>query len=217
MFFELLFFNGKNYNRAKISYYEVIIVGKLFSAILPEHEKFIKQQRIFFVGSAPLDAEGHVNISPKGYDVLRIFSPTEVAYLDLTGSGNETSAHIKDNGRITFMFVSFEGPPMILRLYGIGRVILPDTDEWNELTKNFNLFSGVRQIISATIHAVKTSCGFSVPFFSYQGNRDTLKQWANKKSEQDLTAYRQEKNSISMDGIVTPLGQKISETILFDE
>ncbi|MED4752210.1 pyridoxamine 5'-phosphate oxidase family protein [Brevibacillus choshinensis] len=96
-------------------------MGKLFSEILPEHEAFIQKQRIFFVGSAPLDEEGHVNLSPKGHDVLRILSPTEVAYLDLTGSGNETSAHLDENGRITIMFTAFEGPPMILRLYGKGR------------------------------------------------------------------------------------------------
>lgn len=187
-------------------------MGKLFPSILPEHEAFIRKQRIFFVGSAPLHAEGHINISPKGYDVLRIFSPTEVAYLDLTGSGNETSAHVKENGRITFMFVAFEGPPMILRLYGTGRVIMPGMSEWDELIGHFELLPGARQIIYANIHAVKTSCGFGVPFFSYSGERDTLQQWARKKGEQGLVAYRQEKNSISMDGMVTPLGESASGT-----
>jgi hypothetical protein len=186
-------------------------MGKSFPAILPEHEAFIKKQRIFFVGSAPLDAEGHINISPKGHDVLRIFSPTEVAYLDLTGSGNETSAHIEDNGRITIMFMALEGPPEILRLYGSGRVILPDMPEWDELAQRFELLPGARQIIFIDVHEVKTSCGYSVPFFSYTGERDTLQKWAVQKGEQGLIDYRQQKNSTSMDGIVTPLGKRFSE------
>jgi hypothetical protein len=183
-------------------------MGKLFPALLPEHEAFIKKQRIFFVGSAPLSEEGHINISPKGYDVLRIFSPREVAYLDLTGSGNETSAHLKENGRITLMFVAFEGPPMILRLYGRGRVILPDSSEWDQLIQHFDLLPGARQVIYVNVQEVKTSCGYSVPFFSYLGERKTLQRWASQKEGKDLQAYHQEKNSISMDGIVTPLGQK---------
>jgi hypothetical protein len=188
-------------------------MGKLFSAILPEHEEFIRNQRIFFVGSAPLQADGHVNISPKGHDVLRVISPTEVAYLDLTGSGNETSAHMEDNGRITFMFIAFEGAPMILRLYGTGRVILPSMPEWDKLANHFDLLPGARQIIVAQINEVKTSCGYSVPFFSYSGDRDTLQKWAVHIGEQGLNAYRQEKNYTSMDGIVTPLG-KVSQTSL---
>ncbi|WP_248924628.1 pyridoxamine 5'-phosphate oxidase family protein [Paenibacillus hamazuiensis] len=180
-------------------------MGKQFEAMLPEHERFIRRQNLFFVGSAP--AEGHVNLSPKGHDVLRVFSPTEVAYLDLTGSGNETSAHLKDNGRITLMFVAFEGAPMILRLYGTGRVVLPGTPEWDELIPHFELLPGARQIIYAKIHAVKTSCGYSVPFFSYTGERDTLRKWAEVKGEEELVAYRKQKNAVSMDGIVTPLGE----------
>jgi hypothetical protein len=186
------------------------MMGKVYSSILPQHEEFIRKQRIFFVGSAPLSADGHVNISPKGHDVLRIFSPNEVAYLDLTGSGNETSAHLIDNGRMTFMFLAFEGPPMILRLYGKGKVVLPDSPEWNDMAKHFDILPGYRQIIHAEIETVKTSCGFSVPFYSYMGERDTLQQWAMNKSEQGLEEYRKEKNTISMDGIVTPLGKCLS-------
>jgi hypothetical protein len=186
------------------------MMGKVYSSILPQHEEFIKKQKIFFVGSAPLSADGHVNISPKGHDVLRIFSPNEVAYLDLTGSGNETSAHLIDNGRVTFMFLAFEGPPMILRLYGKGKVVLPDSPEWNDMAKHFDILPGYRQIIHAKIETVKTSCGFSVPFYSYMGERDTLQQWAINKSEQGLEEYRKEKNTISMDGIVTPLGKCLS-------
>ncbi|WP_026678267.1 pyridoxamine 5'-phosphate oxidase family protein [Fictibacillus gelatini] len=191
-------------------------MGKLFSEILPQHKDFIKRQQLFFVGSAPLNEDGHVNLSPKGYDVLRIFSPTEIAYLDLTGSGNETSAHLEENGRITFMFVAFEGAPMILRLYGKGRVILPGTSEWDELIPHFKPIPGARQMIYATIHAVKTSCGYSVPFFSYVGERDTLKLWAMQKGEKGIEEYHQEKNFVSMDGLITPLGKKAQHGIYED-
>ncbi|BAU28047.1 pyridoxamine 5'-phosphate oxidase [Aneurinibacillus soli] len=192
-------------------------MGKLFSTILPEHEEFIRKQRIFFVGSAPLGEEGHINISPKGYDVLRIFSPTEVAYLDLTGSANETSAHVEENGRITLMFLSFEEAPMILRLYGKGRVILPGTPKWDELLPHFELLPGARQIIYVTIHTVKTSCGFSVPFFSYSGERNTLQQWAMKTGEQGIKEYHKKKNYVSMDGMITSLGQQEMKPILPEE
>lgn len=140
-------------------------MGKEFSSILPQHEEFIKQQRVFFVGSAPKSVDGHVNISPKGYDSFRILSRTEVAYLDLTGSGNETSAHLHENSRITMMFVAFDGKPMILRLYGKGSVILPDTPEWDDIVDHFELQHGARQIIYAKIDTVKTSCGYSIPFY----------------------------------------------------
>jgi hypothetical protein len=184
-------------------------MGKFFTSILPEHEAFIRKQHIFFVGSAPLKEDGHVNLSPKGHDALRIFSPTEVAYLDLTGSGNETSAHLLENGRITFMFIALEGQPMILRLYGTGRVVLPGSDEWETLAPHFEMMPGARQIIAATLHAVQTSCGYSVPYFSYEGDRDTLQRWADTKGEEGLIAYRQEKNSVSMDGLVTPIGRQV--------
>ncbi|MFA9559457.1 pyridoxamine 5'-phosphate oxidase family protein [Evansella sp. AB-rgal1] len=184
-------------------------MGTVYSSILPDHEEFIRKQRIFFVGSAPLSEDGNVNISPKGHDVFRILSANEVAYLDLTGSGNETSAHINENGRITFMFLAFEGPPMILRLYGSGNVVLPSSPEWDDLVQHFDILPGARQIIQAKIETVKTSCGFSVPFFSYDGERDTLQQWASNKSEHELEEYRKKKNSISMDGIVTPIGEGV--------
>ncbi|BFT68922.1 pyridoxamine 5'-phosphate oxidase family protein [Paenibacillus sp. P36] len=185
-------------------------MGKSFEAILPEHEAFIAKQHIFFVGSAPLSGDGHVNLSPKGHDVLRIINANEVAYLDLTGSGNETSAHLEENGRITVMFTAFEGPPMILRLYGQGRVILPDTQEWEALAPMFTMLPGARQIIAVKVHEVKTSCGFSVPFYNYEGERNTLQKWAVNKGEEGLLAYWQEKNMISMDGMPTPLGEKLS-------
>ncbi|UJF32931.1 pyridoxamine 5'-phosphate oxidase family protein [Paenibacillus hexagrammi] len=184
-------------------------MGKLFEEMFPEHESFIRNQHIFFVGSAPLDGEGHVNLSPKGHDVLRIFSPRQVGYLDLTGSGNETSAHLEENGRITLMFMAVQGPPMILRLYGKGRVILPGSVEWEELAPHFDLLPGARQIILVDIHAVKTSCGYSVPFYDYTGERETLQKWAAQKGEEGLHEYHQEKNMRSMDGLPTTLGRSM--------
>ncbi|GFZ81148.1 pyridoxamine 5'-phosphate oxidase [Paenibacillus marchantiophytorum] len=189
-------------------------MGKSFEALLPEHEQFIGKQHIFFVGSAPLAGDGHVNLSPKGHDVLRILSTNEVAYLDLTGSGNETSAHLEENGRITVMFMAFEGPPMILRLYGVGRVVLPGTQEWDTLVPRFTLLPGARQIIVVDVHEVKTSCGYSVPFYNYEGERHTLQKWAAHQGEQGLNDYWQQKNMISMDGLPTPLGQKLSTEAL---
>jgi len=182
-------------------------MGKTYSSILPEHESFIQEQKMFFVGTAA--ANGHVNISPKGYDTFRILSPNKVAYLDLTGSGNETSAHLSENNRITFMFVSFAGKPLILRLYGNGKVILPGSNEWDDFARIFELYPGYRQVIVADIEIVKTSCGYSVPFYSYEGERNVLKDWAINKGEDKLIQYRKEKNSVSMDGIMTPLGKQL--------
>lgn len=184
-------------------------MGQLFSELRPEHENFIKKQRMFFVASAPMDKDGHVNLSPKGYDSFRIISPNEVAYLDLTGSGNETSAHLQENGRITIMFCAFEGPPLIMRLFGKGMVILPDTPRWDELVNDFPLLPGARQIITVNIQEVKTSCGWAIPFYSYSKERETLQKWTLAKDEQELLDYQKEYNVVSMDGLPTPLGQKL--------
>ncbi|MFJ7512524.1 pyridoxamine 5'-phosphate oxidase family protein [Peribacillus simplex] len=185
-------------------------MAKYFPEMLSEHQKFIKKQHLFFIASAPLDAEGHVNLSPKGYDTLRILSSTEIAYLDLTGSGNETSGHISENARITFMFCAFEGPPLILRLYGSGKVILPDTEEWDQMIGHFEMMPGARQIILAKIHKVQTSCGYSIPFMTYSSERETLIRSNIKKDEAELENYLREKNSSTIDGILTPLGKKLS-------
>lgn len=174
-------------------------MGTSYSSILPEHDAFIKAQKMFFVGTAA--PTGHVNISPRGYDSFRVLSPNQVAFLDLTGSGNETSAHLSVIRRITFMFMAFEGKPLILRLYGEGRVVLPGSEDWNELSTRFELLPGYRQIVVADIDIVKTSCGFSVPLYSYEGDRSLLLDWANNKSEEQLVDYRKKKNSVSMDGI----------------
>ena len=180
-------------------------MAKFFDSILEQHREFIGKQKMFFVSSAPLSASGHVNLSPKGIDSFRILSPNNVAYMDIIGSGNETSAHILENGRITFMFCAFEGPPNILRLYGKGRTVLSGDADWNELADHFELQLATRQIIVANIHKVQTSCGFSVPLYEYLGERDHAGKWALNKGAEGLEAYKAEKNRISLDGLPTAL------------
>jgi hypothetical protein len=180
-------------------------MGKVYEALTEDLQTFIQAQHVFFVATAPLSAEGHVNLSPKGLDSFRILSPNRVAYLDLTGSGNETSAHLYENRRITFMFCAFDGPPNILRLYGTGRTILPDAPEWVELLPRFPAYPGIRQIILADITRVYTSCGYAVPRMEYVGERDTWVRWAETKGEEALVTYRQEKNSFSIDALPAPL------------
>ena len=137
-----------------------------YDQITPTLQSFIKAQPLFFVATAPLSEQGHVNLSPKGYDTFCILSSKQVAYLDLTGSGNETSAHLAENGRITFMFCAFGGAPQILRLYGKGETVLPGTEQWDELLAHFPTYPGIRQIIIASIHLVQTSCGYECLFWS---------------------------------------------------
>lgn len=180
-------------------------MAKFFDSIENKHAEFIQKQHMFFVGSAPLSADGHVNLSPKGMDCFRIFLPNRVAYMDIIGSGNETSAHILENGRITFMFCAFDGPPNIMRLYGHGYTVLPGDAEWEELSANFTLVLATRQIIVADIDKVQTSCGFSVPYYTYDGERDHAEKWAQNKGEAGLEAYKTEKNRISLDGLPTAL------------
>jgi hypothetical protein len=187
-------------------------MAKLYDTISAELAAFIEAQPLFFVASAPLDRDGHVNLSPKGLDCFSILAPLRVAYLDLTGSGNETSAHLAENGRITFMFCAFAGPPKILRLYGQGRVVLPHSGEWAELAARFPNYPGVRQIVVADVSRVQTSCGFGVPLMDYVGQRDTAIRWAEAKGVDGLAAYQREKNVCSMDGLPTPLGEQITQT-----
>lgn len=179
-------------------------MAKVLECITPELKAFIEAQHVFFVASAPLSEDGHVNLSPKGLDCLRVLSSSRVAYLDLTGSGNETAAHLHENGRITFMFCAFTGAPRILRLYGTGEVVLPGTAEWAELAGLFPVYPGMRQIITAEISRVQTSCGFAVPLMEYTQQRDTLSRWAEAKGD-DLPSYRQQKNATSIDGLPAPL------------
>jgi hypothetical protein len=183
-------------------------MAKTYETIAPDLAEWIAAQPLFFVASAPLDGAGHVNLSPKGLDTLRILGPQRVAYLDLTGSGNETSAHLLENGRITFMFCAFSGAPRILRLFGRGTTALPGSVLWAELAPQFTQLPGARQIIVADIHRVQTSCGFGVPLLEAQSQRDTLIRYAEHHGEETLAKARAEKNARSIDGLITPIGQR---------
>jgi hypothetical protein len=164
-------------------------------------ENFILAQPMFFVSTAPLAPEGHINLSPKGLDSFRILSPKKVAYLDLTGSGVETIAHLKENGRVVLMFCAFQGPPKIVRLHGYGRALEPHSSEFAELAPLFPTYDSVRSIIVVEVTRVSDSCGYSVPLMKYEGERRQLFAWAAKKGTEGLKTYRKEKNSRSIDGL----------------
>ncbi len=178
-------------------------MGKLHSELNETMQEFIKQQKIFFVGTAARD--GRVNISPKGMDTLRILDSNSVLWLNLTGSTNETAAHLLDSDRMTIMFCSFDGEPMILRLYGFASVIHPRDESWNGLIRQFSAFPGARQIFEMDIDLVQTSCGMGVPYFDYISERDQLVEWARKKGDEGLKKYWYENNRTSIDGKPTEI------------
>ncbi len=185
-------------------------MAKVYPHLTPELQTFIAAQHLFFVATAPLSKDGHINLSPKGLNTFRILSPHRVAYLDLTGSGNETSAHLRENGRLTVLFCAFDGPPKILRLYGRGSTVLPEYAEWNSLSSHFDLLPGTRQIIVADLERVQTSCGFGVPLYDYREQRPTLPDWAHKKGSEGIAKYQHQKGSYSIDGLPTPVGRRDS-------
>jgi hypothetical protein len=176
-------------------------MGKLPLEIDDGLRTFIGRQHVFFVGSAPLSGEGHVNVSPKGLDTFRVLGPTTVAYLDLTGSGIETVAHVRENGRLTIMLCAFEGRPRILRLYGRGRVVGPTDAEWDELVSRFPKMPGIRSVVVVELERIADSCGYGVPLYEYRGERSQLGAWAEKKGEEGLERYRAEKNRETIDGL----------------
>ena len=186
-------------------------MGKFHDSIKPAHKEFIEKQHIFFVSTAPLSADGRINLSPKGLDSFRVLSENKVAYMDLISSGNETSAHTLENGRITFMFCSFEGPPNILRLYGKGFSVLPDSETWETYTPHFKIYPSTRQIIVADIDLVQTSCGYGVPLYDYIGDRNIHFDWVEKKGTAGLHEYIQQNNLVSLDGLPTDLGLQLHE------
>ena len=186
-------------------------VGKIYDAIDERLEKWIAAQPMFFVGSAPLDADGHVNVSPKGpIDTLRVLDPTTVAYLDLIGSGAETIAHIRENSRIVIMLCAFEGPPRILRLHGRGEVVVAADERFAELTELCGFAvpptpESRRAIVLVEVERVADSCGYGVPLMKHEGRRPHAEAWAAKKVRvggvQALLDYQREKNSTSIDGL----------------
>jgi hypothetical protein len=162
---------------------------------------FIRRQKLFFVATAPLSAEGSVNLSPKGYDSLAIIDPKTVAYADLGGSGIETHAHLRENGRITLMFCAFEGPPMVLRLYGRGESCGFDEPGFSEKMKLFPGFERARAVITVRLIRIADSCGWGVPFFDFKGERDQLRRWVDARPHDEWAARRYESNAASIDGL----------------
>lgn len=178
-------------------------MGKFLHCLTDELITFIGTQKMFFIASAT--ERERINMSPKGMDTLRVVTPNQVAYLDLTGSGNETAAHIHHDGRLTMMFCSFDERPLILRLYGRGSVIAKSAHDWLEWRARFPALPGDRQIITLDIDSVQTSCGFAVPRYEFVTDRTMLSDWANKKGSTGLREYRRSRNTKSIDGLPTQL------------
>lgn len=173
-------------------------MGRQLKSLNPRLTTFIENQKLFFVGTARSD--GRVNISPKGMDALKVLGENKVIWLNLTGSGNETAAHLLEHDRMTIMFCSFDETPLILRLYGKAKIFHQRDMEFNDYKVLFNLEHGVRQIIELDIDLVQTSCGFGVPLMDFVQERSTLNDWAKEKSDEDLEDYWKKKNTISLDG-----------------
>lgn len=188
-------------------------MGKIHSKLSDRLRAFIEAQPVYFVATAP-ERGGHVNVSPKGYaDTFSVIDDTTVAYLDLDGSGVETISHIRQNGRITIMFCAFSGPPNILRLYGTGRVVVPDDPAFPELIKRFGPHPGVRSIIVVGCDRISDSCGFAVPFMSFERDRPLLDEWAERKDVQERRAYRAKHNRESIDGLAGLLPEETDPAV----
>lgn len=176
-------------------------MGAVFESIDERNAAFIRAQRMFFVGSAPLSGDGLVNVSPKGLDSFAILDPHTVAYLDLVGSGIETVAHVRENERISFLFSAVEGPPRLLRLYGRAEVIEPGDADWDALAAHFPSRPSARSIIRARLVRIADSCGYGVPLYSFEGERTQLLAWADRKGPDGIAAYKAENNATSLDGL----------------
>ncbi len=180
-------------------------MGKRMDKLNERLVAFIERQAVFFVGTAGPD--GRVNVSPKGQDSLRVLGPNRVLWLNLTGSGNETAAHLLENPRMTLMFCAFEGKPLILRVYGQAKAYHPRDAAWEDLSAHFPDLPGARQIFDLEIDLVQTSCGMAVPHLAFDRDRQELNQWAEKKGSEGIKAYWQEKNRLSLDGKPTGIGE----------
>jgi hypothetical protein len=179
-------------------------MGSTYRQIEEPLRRFIEQQHVFFVATAPRSDAGHVNLSPKGLDTFRVLEPTLVGYLDYTGSGVETIAHIRENGRMTIMFCALEGKARIVRLYGVGRVLEAADSEFAEMRGRFEPIAPVapaRSIVLLEVRRVAESCGFGVPLYAYQGERDQIESWSRRKGPEELREYQRKKNAASIDGL----------------
>ena len=176
-------------------------MGKTFNEIDEQLRKFVERQHVFFVATAPADVQGHINCSPKGLDSFRILGPTTVAYLDYAGSGAETIAHLRENGRIVIMFCAFEGAPKIVRFHGKGEVLEPSHADFAELLALFEPGPGVRSIIRIELDRISDSCGYGVPLLRFESERPQLPAWAERKGVEGLATYKRNKNAASIDGL----------------
>ena len=181
-------------------------MGKQFESLSDKHIQFIEAQKIYFVGTAA--DTGTVNISPKGGDSLRVINGNQIAWLNFTGSGNESAAHVLQNPRMTIMFCAFEGKPLILRAYGKVQVLHHKDAQWSEFSALFPSNTGARQIFILDIDLVQASCGMSVPFFTYESDRDQLDKWADGQGEAGIEAYWLQKNQQSIDGFETEIAER---------
>lgn len=178
-------------------------MSKFYTKITSRLQKFIEAQKIFFVATAP--NSGRINLSPKGMDSFRVMNENRVLWLNVTGSGNETAAHLAENERITIMFCSFEKVPNILRLYGKGTEIKPNNKSWNEVVSLFPETPGTRQIFDITIESAQTSCGMSIPFYEFKGERNDLNNWAIAQGKEKVEQYWEDRNQTSIDGLPTKI------------
>ena len=169
--------------------------------ITPEILAWIREQRMFFVATAPCASDGHINVSPKGGDSFRVLGPLEVVYQDFTGSGAETAAHARENGRIVVMFCAFQGPPRIVRIHGCAMLITAEDPRHAEFVQLFPANRGTRAFVHIRVDRVSESCGYSVPLYQFESQRETLDRWASKKTPEELQAYRATKNRHSIDGL----------------
>jgi Pyridoxamine 5'-phosphate oxidase len=177
-------------------------MGRIYDGIDEPLAGFLTRQHVFFVATAPLGGDGHLNLSPKGQDgTFAVLDPTTVAYLDFVGSGVETIAHLRENGRIVVMFCAFEGPPRIVRLHGRGDVVVPGDPEWDDLSGRFPARPGRRAVIRVALERVADSCGFGVPVMRFQAERSRLAEWAESKGEDGLATYVATRNALSIDGL----------------
>ncbi|NNC56796.1 MAG: pyridoxamine 5'-phosphate oxidase family protein [Woeseiaceae bacterium] len=176
-------------------------MGKEYQEIDERIQRWIDRQRLFFVSTAPLSDDGHINCSPKGLDGLRVLGPRQIAYADIGGSGIETVAHLKENGRIVIMLCAFDGPPKIFRFYGHGRPVEPHDAEFETLTSKFSNMPAIRNFIVVDIESIRDSCGYGVPVYEFKSERESLKNWCDNKTSDELLDYRVERNAVSLDGL----------------
>jgi len=176
-------------------------MGKEYTEIDARIEGWIARQKMFFVATAPLDGSGHVNCSPKGLDSLRVIGPKQLAYVDLGGSGIETVAHVRENGRITIMLCAFDGPPKIFRFYGRGRAVEPSDTGFGDLAGRFPPQPAIRNIVVVDVERIMDSCGYGVPEYEFRKDRESLHNWIAKKTPEEIAAYRRDNNAESLDGL----------------